>query len=182
MLICTVTARPPTAPCRHGAGRRAHEHGVQTLALTDHDTSKACPKRAWPALSGACAGSAGRAVHLGRHHSRAGLTSRSMRRHCWRRSKRCTAAAGCAPKKSTSGWPPGHARHPRRRPRRAARAGRQRQRTGAPALCRIPGAGHVKDRGEAFRKWLGRASWATSSSIGPPLMKPLPRCASPKPG
>jgi predicted metal-dependent phosphoesterase TrpH len=37
--------------------------------------------------------------------------------------------------------------------------------------------GFVKDRGEAFRKWLVPASWATSSCIGRPWRKPSPRCA-----
>ena len=32
-------------------------------------------------------------------------------------------------------------------------------------------AGHVSDRGEAFRKWLDQASWGISSSTGRPYLK-----------
>ncbi|BCQ60247.1 hypothetical protein PBOI14_19970 [Pseudomonas sp. Boi14] len=43
-------------------------------------------------------------------------------------------------------------------------------------------AGFVKDRAEAFRKWLGPASWGTSSSTGRPWKKPSAHCGPRGPG
>ncbi|MNH20449.1 hypothetical protein D3C79_802210 [compost metagenome] len=185
MLICTVTARPPTAPCRPRSWSPGPmSMGCKRWRSPTTTPSKACRKPVRPAMSGACAGSAGwncRAPGVARPSMCWAMTSRSTHRRCSPPSRPCTGAAGCAPKKSTSGWPAKACPVPSTAPGPCSKswvtAAMPRHAHISPSSWCVPATSRTAVR--RFANGWAPASWATSSSIGQPLRKPSRPCDSP---
>ena len=166
--------------------QRAHEKGVGLLALTDHDT----PGRPAGSPPGGRStryrtGQRRRAVlHLGwRHHPCAGLRFRPRRRSLRQATEALHRGRWARAEKSTDGWRPGYARGAGGRAGDPAALGDSGNAPARPHFAEfLVQGGWVKDRADAFRKWLGPASWETSSSTGRPWRKWSAACARRAPG
>ena len=167
--------------------QRAHEKGVGLLALTDHDTLEGLPEAHQAAarlgielvngveLSCTWGGATIHVLGYGFDLDAAPLrqATEALHRGRWARAEeidRRLAAKGM----------PGALEGARAIQRALGDSGN------APARPHfaefLVQGGWVKDRADAFRKWLGPASWETSSSTGRPWRKWSAACARRAPG
>ena len=167
---------------------RAHENGVRVLALTDHDTLEglaearaAADELGMQLINGielSCTWG-GATIHvLGYGFD---VDAPPLREAIEQLHDRPLAAGR---RNKPQAGDERYARCARRCACGAAGTGRQRKCAGPTALCRLSGRdqGFVKDRAEAFRKWLGAGKLGDVKQHWPTLEDTVAPCAPPGPG